>query len=263
MLLARKGFRVLLVDRARFPSDIPHGHFMHKHGPRHLCAWGLLDRVLATGCPPSTTITLDIGETRLVGRDLVLDGVAAGYGPRRDTLDQVLIDGAVAAGAELREGFAVEEFISEHDRIVGIPCRDRAGRARVTERAILLGADGRGSGWHEPSRRPSRRSRQGSPAGISHTGRTSQLPGWRFYVRHKRVIFAFPTNDGLFAVFIAWSIGERRAVQRDLERQFMAVIDLVLNLAERGRTARGGVLRRRQLTEFSAPALRSRLGLGG
>jgi 2-polyprenyl-6-methoxyphenol hydroxylase-like FAD-dependent oxidoreductase len=49
MLLARKGYSVLLVDRARFPSDIPHGHFIHKHGPRRLCAWGLLDRVLATG----------------------------------------------------------------------------------------------------------------------------------------------------------------------------------------------------------------------
>ena len=49
-----------------------------------------LDRVEATGCPPSTTFTLDTGETRLVGRDLVLDGVAAGYGPRRAALDRIL-----------------------------------------------------------------------------------------------------------------------------------------------------------------------------
>jgi flavin-dependent dehydrogenase len=27
MLLARKGYRVLLVDRSDFPSDIPQGHF--------------------------------------------------------------------------------------------------------------------------------------------------------------------------------------------------------------------------------------------
>jgi hypothetical protein len=25
---------VLLVDRARFPSEIPRGHFIHRHGPR-------------------------------------------------------------------------------------------------------------------------------------------------------------------------------------------------------------------------------------
>ena len=120
MLLARKGYRVLLVDRSTFPSDIPQGHFIHRHGPRRLREWGLLDRVVATGCPPSTTITLDTGGSRLVGKDLVLDGVAAGYGPRRGALDQVLIDGAVAAGVHLREGFAVEEYVSERDRIVGI-----------------------------------------------------------------------------------------------------------------------------------------------
>ena len=54
MLLARKGYKVLLADRARFPSEIAHGHFIHRHGPRRLRDWGLLDRVIATGCPPST-----------------------------------------------------------------------------------------------------------------------------------------------------------------------------------------------------------------
>jgi flavin-dependent dehydrogenase len=137
MLLARKGFRVLLVDRSTFPSDIPHGHFIHKQGPRRLQAWGLLDRIVAAGCPPSTTFTLDTGECRIVGRDLVRDGVAAGYGPRRTTLDQILIDGAGAAGVQLREGFAVQEYISEDGRIVGIRGRDRIGGAPVTERAIL------------------------------------------------------------------------------------------------------------------------------
>ena len=45
MLLARKGHRVLLVDRATFPSDIPHGHLIHRAGPTRLASWGLLDRV--------------------------------------------------------------------------------------------------------------------------------------------------------------------------------------------------------------------------
>ncbi len=50
MLLARNGYNVLLVDRATFPSDLPHGHFIHKDGPRRLHRWGLLDRI-----PPSKT----------------------------------------------------------------------------------------------------------------------------------------------------------------------------------------------------------------
>src|SRR4051812_35378764 len=52
MLLARQGYKVLLVDRATFPSTIPQGHFIHRSGPRCLHRWGLLDQVVATGCPP-------------------------------------------------------------------------------------------------------------------------------------------------------------------------------------------------------------------
>jgi 2-polyprenyl-6-methoxyphenol hydroxylase-like FAD-dependent oxidoreductase len=47
MLLARQGARVLLVDRATFPSDIPHGYFIHRHGPKRLHDWGVLPRIAA------------------------------------------------------------------------------------------------------------------------------------------------------------------------------------------------------------------------
>ena len=100
MLLARKGHKVLLVDRSRFPSDIPHGHLIHRHGPRRLRDWGLLERLVATGCPPITALTRDIGPFPLVARDLVVDGIAAAYGPRRIVLDKLLVDAAVEAGVE-------------------------------------------------------------------------------------------------------------------------------------------------------------------
>jgi hypothetical protein len=45
----------------------------------------------------------------LVARDLVVDGIAAAYGPRRIVLDKLLVDAAVEAGVELRDGFATEE----------------------------------------------------------------------------------------------------------------------------------------------------------
>src|SRR5262245_7417908 len=103
MLLARRGLKVLLVDKSTFPSEIPHGHFIHRDGPRRLHKWGLLERVVATGCPASTTFALDTGEFLLNGRDLVLDGIAFGYGPRRSALDWVLVEAAIEAGVELRQ----------------------------------------------------------------------------------------------------------------------------------------------------------------
>src|SRR5512147_1527026 len=92
MLLARKGHRVLLVDRARFPSDIPQGHMVHRDGPRRLKRWGLLDRVVASNCPPVSTMTTDFGDSPLVARGLVVEGIPFGYAPRRKVLDQILVE---------------------------------------------------------------------------------------------------------------------------------------------------------------------------
>ena len=58
MLLARAGYRVLVVDRATFPSDTISTHLIHPPGVAALRRWGLLDRVTATGCPPIHTYSL-------------------------------------------------------------------------------------------------------------------------------------------------------------------------------------------------------------
>jgi 2-polyprenyl-6-methoxyphenol hydroxylase-like FAD-dependent oxidoreductase len=50
MLLARQGHRVLVVDRARFPSDTVSTHLLHPPGVAALRRWGLLERLVASGC---------------------------------------------------------------------------------------------------------------------------------------------------------------------------------------------------------------------
>jgi 2-polyprenyl-6-methoxyphenol hydroxylase-like FAD-dependent oxidoreductase len=75
LLLARKGFRVLVVDKARVPADIPHGHFIHGQGPRLLRRWGVLSDIVYSGCPAVTKVTMDLGVFPLTGIDLVRDGV--------------------------------------------------------------------------------------------------------------------------------------------------------------------------------------------
>jgi 2-polyprenyl-6-methoxyphenol hydroxylase-like FAD-dependent oxidoreductase len=102
MLLARSGCKVLLVDRNAFPSEIPHGHFVHKHGPPLLQRWGLLDRIVQSGCPAIRAFTMDLGDFPLTALGLEMDGVAFGYGPRRRVSDQQMIDAASDAGVELR-----------------------------------------------------------------------------------------------------------------------------------------------------------------
>ena len=67
MLLARQGYRVLVVDRATFPSDTVSTHILHPLGVRALGEWGLLDRLKATGCPPIHTYAFDFGPITLAG----------------------------------------------------------------------------------------------------------------------------------------------------------------------------------------------------
>src|SRR3712207_8782848 len=105
MLLARRGYRVLLLDKAKFPSDTISTHYIHQPGVARLKRWGLLERIVASNCPPVLRQMLDVGPFALVGSPPPADGVAEGYAPRRRILDQILVEAAVTAGAELREHF--------------------------------------------------------------------------------------------------------------------------------------------------------------
>ena len=144
MLLARKGYKVLVVDRATFPSDTISTHILHPPGAAAMRRWGLLDRLAATGCPPIQTYTFDFGPFTIGGAPGTPDSPVA-YCPRRTILDKLLVDAAEEAGAEVRENVVVEEILQEDGRIVGIRGRSKAATPVVERAEIVIGADGRHS----------------------------------------------------------------------------------------------------------------------
>ena len=239
MLLARKGYNVLLLDRATFPKDIPHGHFIHRHGPMRLQRWGLLEKIVASNCPSVTSITTDYGGIALTGTNLSRDGVALGYGPRRVVLDQILLDAAREAGAEVREGFTVEDFTTDGNRITGIRGRERGRGPVVTEHAsVTVGADGRHSRLARAVQAP--KYEETPPLTCWYFSYWSGVPqeGLQVIVRGKKVLFAFPTNDGLLGLFIGWSSSALPTVRADREGHFMAAVEEVPELADRVRAGR-------------------------
>src|SRR5581483_6121118 len=92
MLLARKGYKVLIVDRATFPSDSISTHFIWPTGVDCLQRWGLLDRLHATGCPPVHRMGIDLGPFQLEGAPPPIGNIGYMYGPRRTVLDKLLLD---------------------------------------------------------------------------------------------------------------------------------------------------------------------------
>jgi flavin-dependent dehydrogenase len=256
MLLARAGLRVLLVDRATFPSDVPRGHFIHRDGPRRLAKWGLLDRVLGSGCPSVTTITQDLGDFPLTGRDVEVGGIPFGVGPRRIVLDQILIEAAAAAGADVRDGFAVLEYATERDRITGIRGRDsRSGRVVEERASIVVGADGRNSGLARTVQAPLTVSAPTVACWYFTYLSGVALAGLEMHVRDRRALFAFPTNDELVGVFVGWPIAELRTVKRDIDR---AVADVLAAVPEVGERIRAGHREERWMGAAQLPNLMRR-----
>src|SRR5207244_8490385 len=94
MLLARRGLSVLAVDRAHFPSDTLSTHQVQIPAVGRLAAWGLLDRVVAAGTPPTKAIRFAPGPAVLAGRLPAFGGVDAMYSPRRTVLDKIMVDAA-------------------------------------------------------------------------------------------------------------------------------------------------------------------------
>jgi flavin-dependent dehydrogenase len=232
-LLARKGYRVLAVDRATFPSDTLSTHVIHAPGVAALQRWGLLDRVVATGCPPITGYSFDFGPITISGTTRPVEGITTAYAPRRTVLDAILVDAARDAGVEVREGYHVDEVVVEDGRVVGIRHGDRVDRAR-----IVIGADGRNSlvakavGSEDYNVKPRLQYAyftyfSGLP--------TSQL---ETYVRPDRGFGVAPTNDGLTMVVAGWPYADREAYKADVAGNFFKTIGMVPDFAARLADAR-------------------------
>jgi 2-polyprenyl-6-methoxyphenol hydroxylase-like FAD-dependent oxidoreductase len=237
MLLARKGYRVLLLDKVRFPSDTLSVHYIHQPGVASLQRWGLLERVVASNCPPVRQQRVDFGPIVLEAAPPPIDGVADAYAPRRTVLDTLLIEAAAAAGAEVRERFTVDDLLMEGERVTGVRGH-AAGGAAVSEAAhIVIGADGLHS---RVARRVEAATYDVQPVSTcAYYSYWSDVPlqGAELYARPERMILAGPTNDGRTMVIVYWPAAAFHEVRTDIERHFLAALDLAPGLAER---VRGG-----------------------
>jgi len=238
MLLARQGHRVLLVDRASFPSDTLSTLVIHAPGVAALSRWGLLDAVVATGCPPIETYSFDFGPFTIAGTPRPQDGISAGYAPRRTILDKILVDAATAAGVEVREHFSVDEIEWADGVAIGIRGHGADGRTVVERARVVVGADGRGSRvakavhpeqYHEQPKLQ-----------WSYYTYWSGLPvnGFEIVIRPDRGWAAIPTNDDLTLLVVGWPSAEASAYKTDVEANYLKTLELAPEFAARVRAAR-------------------------
>jgi 2-polyprenyl-6-methoxyphenol hydroxylase-like FAD-dependent oxidoreductase len=238
MLLARKGYRVLLLDRATFPSDTVSTHVVQPLAVDALTRWGLSDRLSATGCPPIHTYTFDFGPVVISGMPGTQASPVA-YCARRTVLDKLLVDAAAEAGAEIREGFTVEEVLIEDGRVVGIKGHAKDG-ATVTKHArVTIGADGRNSLVAQALHPEQYNEKPPLLAAYYTYWRGLPMDGrFETYIRPHRGFAAAPTHDGLTMTVGGWPHSEFDANKKDVEGNFLKLFDLAPAFAQRVRGAK-------------------------
>ncbi|MGH8828773.1 MAG: NAD(P)/FAD-dependent oxidoreductase [Jiangellaceae bacterium] len=235
MLLARAGLRVLAVDRARFPSDTMSTHQIQVPGVSRLHRWGLLGRVIAAGTPATPHVRLDVGGVAVEGSFPAVGAVSSLFSPRRTLLDGILVDAAKEAGAEVREGFQVDELVWEHGRVVGVRGRSRRGAAVVERAQLIVGADGKNSLVARDV--AARTLRQQPPTTLAAYTYWSGVPldAGEVYHRPGRAVAAFPTNDGLTMVYVAAPAADLPRFRADMEGEYLRSLDRCSDLGDRVR----------------------------
>jgi 2-polyprenyl-6-methoxyphenol hydroxylase-like FAD-dependent oxidoreductase len=232
LLLARHGLRVLLIDRARYGADTLSTHALMRAGVLQLARWGLLDDVVAAGTPPVRRVTFRYaGETVPIALT-PSPGVDALYAPRRTVLDPILVDAAVAAGAEVRFGTAVTDLRCGVAGVTGVVLREGRAAPVPVEARLVIGADGI---------RSTVAARVGAPTVRRGTGATTitygywtglVTDGYEWNFRPGAASGVIPTNDGRACVFAGGTAA---------------------------RVGRGGLAVLRELVTASAPDLADRL----
>ncbi|MGH2718595.1 MAG: NAD(P)/FAD-dependent oxidoreductase [Actinomycetota bacterium] len=236
MLLAQAGWRVLLVDRATFPSDTLSTHLIQPQGIAALQRWGLLDPVVATGCPPMPAVRYQFGPVVIEGRPRPVAGNSLTYAPRRTVLDKLLVDAACRAGAELWDSTVVEGLLWDGGAVTGVRLRRGEARAVEVHAPVVIGADGRNSlvaaSVHAPAydEQPAHAVAYYSYwAGLPTRGRVEMYP----LRHHRRGWGVAETNDALTMVVVGWPVAEMVAHRHDFERTYLQALELVPTFAER------------------------------
>ncbi|MEV6401032.1 NAD(P)/FAD-dependent oxidoreductase [Streptomyces sp. NPDC051907] len=238
MLMARAGYRVLLLEKARFPQDKLSSHYLHQPGVALLGRWGLLERIRATDCPPIDRISYETAGVRLEGSLLPHDGHSTTYGPRRFVLDPILAGAAVEAGAEFREGCTVTGLVHEGDRVAGVRIKTADGVEFAERARLVVGADGMRSAVARLAGAPT--IVENPPMTCTYYSYWEGLPAhFELYERPGRWVGAGPTNNGCTLVMAYFPQAEFSQVRTDAQSAYLEAIRTTApGLSERMSSAR-------------------------
>ncbi len=214
LLLARAGARVALVERSAPGTDTVSTHAFMRAGVLQLSRWGVLPAVREAGTPPVRRTTFHYRGGHSVQVSIrPSPGVDALYAPRRHVLDRILVDAAIAAGAEVRHGTTVTGLLRDGGRVTGVRTTSERGSRELRAR-FVVGADGIGSVVAREVQAPVVRRGRHATAVLYRYLADLPADGYEWAYDHGAGAGLIPTNDGQACVFVGTTPARMRALRR-------------------------------------------------
>ncbi len=236
MLLARKGFKVALIDRDDFPSDTISTHMIHVQGVAAMNRWGILDAFDTGDTPKLRQMSFAMGPISVTGNVPSHEGLDYFIAPRRYLFDKHLVDSAVEAGAELYTGINIRELVTEDGVVTGVTGYDRDGIPVQFDATVVIGADGMNS---RIARLVDAKEYRNQPsltacyiAYWTGTGITEPM----VYFRDGNCIGIIPTNQGQVVIWVQFPRERMDTFKKDIEGNYHRALDLVPGLGEQVRS---------------------------
>ncbi len=142
-LLAERGHRVLLLDKARFPRHKACSEYVNAGGTRLLAALGLAAEIEARGAHHMEAMLIHApGKERFLADFTAAEPGGHAIGLSRYRLDALLLDRAREAGVVVCEGAHVRDVITARGCVLGIEATIDGCRETL-HAPLTIGADGR------------------------------------------------------------------------------------------------------------------------
>jgi uncharacterized protein (TIGR03083 family) len=230
--LAGGGWRVAVVDRARFPSDTLSTHVMFPDGLARLDRLGVLERLGRRHELVPARYSWRVLGHEVAGSFTPVGGHDRALSVRRVSLDAVLVEVAQEAGATLLLGHRVTRLLgagTQRDPARGVVLDDgREIRARW-----VLGADGQRSSVAHHLGLPRVEERRGELAMLLGYWRGLPASDWiRLDMHEQSALMTAPCEDGLHLLTVAGPPDLTRGGRAGLEaryRRALADFPAVLN----------------------------------
>jgi flavin-dependent dehydrogenase len=246
LLLADRGYNVLLLDRSTFPSDTLSTHFFRAPSFRAFNKAGVLQEVLSAA--PYLKVNYNVVDEHVFPEPVEQPEDYPFYMcVRRITLDDILVTRVKQIpNIDFKEGVRVKGLLWDNDRVSGAIWDNATDKVEVKAK-VVIGADGVNSlvakevmAEYEHQEPVNRAMYYAYYRSLSN----NEGPAAEFHYKGNTLVYCFPCDSNLTLLAVTVPINLFNTFKRNTEFEFHNVLNSMTALAPRFSSAvREGVIR--------------------